>query len=155
MSLPKHKMLLAPLLAVVIALLLVGATSSFPPAQRELTQTVTIQSTQGGVPSPQPTEPPKAFSSPQAPSSTELPTLSFGSPQPSQTGESTRPMPTPKPTAMPMPTSSNEVEVVAPAPTSALGLGVVFQWVFIVAAVVVAVVAVWVFSSERNLNKAQ
>lgn len=145
MSLQKPKILLAPLLAVILALLLVGATQSFPPAQQE--QTVT---TQGGGVLPQPTEPPKALSPPSVPSSTDMPNFTLGEPSPSApTGDSATPRAPPKPTAVPSATTESQ-EGATLASTSAFGFGGDFQWVFLAAAIVVAVVAVWLFSSERK-----
>ncbi|MCW4018997.1 MAG: hypothetical protein NWF00_10025 [Candidatus Bathyarchaeota archaeon] len=142
MNLPKQKIALAPVLAVVLALLLVGAATSFPPTQQERQDQLVSK---GGVPSPQPQPSDNQFfQQSEAPSPTsEPPELPISS-----NTQDERTWPIPKPTTLPTPSPAPVV------PTSSVFNGVL-PLIFIVAAIVVAVVSVRVLFSEKDLNRTQ
>ncbi|XES78556.1 MAG: hypothetical protein ACBZ72_06705 [Candidatus Bathyarchaeia archaeon] len=139
MSLRNPKMLLAPLLAVALGLLLVGAAFSFPPAQPEAPVPVFGSAAEQSI-APQNSLPPPI------PSPTSTPNVASSSPKTAEGDLQAPRSPTPSPSTAAMPTPS-------PVPATVEGLGGGLQWGFLAAAVVVAVVAVWVFSSKKDFNE--
>lgn len=129
---PNGKMLLAPILAITLALLLTGAIY-YSPLPSTITQTGVKAS-----PQPQPTRTMNAAPS-ITPSEGPQGDYEISSVSPPSTDKAAEASPAPS-LAVPATVSSAEVPNVLP-------------FVFIAAAAVVAVVVVAVFFSERNLNK--
>jgi hypothetical protein len=158
MNLPRNKILLAPILAVLLAFLLVGAAQSFPSAQQ-------VTSTKNA--SPQVIQTPNV-----APTAMPTASLSTGNSNSSNyeaVPPSNAPMPTPAPTFVAPSlagTSSNASIEDAPSPESTVTFAAIpaastaasnsfLPLLFAAAALIVVVVAVLVVFSEKGFEKAQ
>ncbi|MCW4009135.1 MAG: hypothetical protein NWF05_00750 [Candidatus Bathyarchaeota archaeon] len=141
----RGKMLLAPVLAVTLALMLVGATYSFPPTPQENSLSA------GEMPTPEPTQPP-------TPSPTMLPPMPAPTSVRTSSSQLTSTLPTNKPvstpSAEPMPTDSGASYYV-PSPEAAATENVasIEPLIFVLGAVAVAVIAVVTLFPEKNRRK--